>query len=518
MKSQLSVVRGVQCVGNPANLPPGKQLRLNPGPPVDIILFIPASTFPSLPPLSMFLKPKRIIFWLHLITGIVCGLIVALMATTGAIYAFQGEIQAYARRDVARIVPTESARVSLDDLMKSIRKDNPDAQPSGIVVYADPAAATQVMMGRERPSLYANPYTGEVKPDSATKLSGFFSFTLQLHRWLALGGEGKKIGGFITGACSAAFLFLSLSGLYLWWPRHWSWRTLKPATWFIKGAKGKARDWNWHNVFGFWSLPLLIVLSSTGMIMSYRWASNLLYVVAGETPPPARAEAPGEARPSAAAPAAGAPSGEKSPAPAGATGEAPRAESRIAPPEPGARPLGYDALLALVQKEAQDWASISFRMQAAGGARGGMNREGGAPRVEGERREGGASGEGRRSRGATPVSVIVRREGLPLTSNLTLTLNPYTGEVIKREGFAEKSLGNKLRSSVRPVHTGEAFGIPGQLLMFLASVAALILVYTGFALSWRRFFPGKKTRHHQHRGDGHEPPVFNTAHTPTAEN
>src|SRR6218665_267357 len=134
----------------------------------------------------MALKPKRIFFWLHLITGIVCGLIIAVLATTGAIYAFQGEIQAVARRDVARVIPGET-RVPLDDLMKSVRKENPDAQPSGIGVYKDPAAAPQVMMGREKPSLYANPYTGELKPDSATKLSGFFAFVLQLHRWLALG-------------------------------------------------------------------------------------------------------------------------------------------------------------------------------------------------------------------------------------------------------------------------------------------------------------------------------------------
>lgn len=435
----------------------------------------------------MALKPKRIIFWLHLITGIVCGSVVALLATTGAIYAFQGEIQAYARRDVARVAPTGGDRVSLDDLIKSVRKENPDAQPSGLVVYADPAAATQVMMGREKPSLYANPYTGELKPDSAAKLSGFFSFTLTLHRWLALGGDGKKIGAAITGACSAAFLFLSLSGLYLWWPRGWSWRTLKPATWFIKGAKGRVRDWNWHNVFGFWSLPLLIVLSSTGMIMSYRWANNLLYIVAGETPPPPRAEGPAEK-------------------------SSTLAETRIAPPEPGARPAGYDALLAIAQKEAPDWASISFRMQSAG--------KPGARAVSGEssrRREAGGS-EMKPARGAAPVSVIIRRNSaLPLTANLTLTLNPYTCEVIKREGFAEKSLGGKLRASARPVHTGEAFGIPGQLVMFLAALAALVLVYTGFALSWRRFFPGKKARHHQHRGEGHEPPVFNSAHTPPVE-
>lgn len=506
----------------------------------------------------MALKPKRLFFWLHLIAGIVCGLVIAVLATTGAIYAFQGEIQAVARRDVARVTPGES-RVPLDDLMSAVRKGNPDAQPAGLVVYADPAAATQVMMGREKPSLYANPYTGELKPDSAEKLAGFFSFTLRLHRWLAIGGENRAIGGAITGACSAAFLFLSLSGLYLWWPRAWKWRTLKPSTWFIKGAKGKVRDWNWHNVFGFWSLPLLIVLSATGMMMSYRWASNLLYLVAGETPPAARAEGrPGESREGAGAKPEGEVNKSAAAAPSGGMGREGPAVAPIAPPEPGAKPLSYDELLGFAQKEVPDWASISFRMQAARGAAGaraarppregagdagGVSEEqprrrrrgenaaaaGEAARAPGEERrasgenaageepraERAPRGEGRRSRGAAPVSVIIRRDsGLPLTSSLTLTLNPYTGAVIKREGFADKSLGNKLRGSVRPVHTGEAFGWPGQLVMALACIAALILVYTGFALSWRRFFPRKKQRHHQHRDDGKEPAVFRSAHEP----
>ena len=449
----------------------------------------------------MALKPKRVLFWMHLITGVVCGLIVALLATTGGIYAFQGEIQAFARRDVARVIPAETPRVPLADILATVRKENPDTPPSGIVVHADPAAATQVMMGREKPSLYANPYTGEVKVDSAAKLSEGFAFVLRLHRWLAFGGENKKIGAAITGACATAFLFLSLSGLYLWWPRHLTRRTIRPSAWFIRGAKGRLRDWNWHNVFGFWSLPLLILLSSTGMAMSYRWAGNLLYVVVGETPPPPRNEAPR------------APGDERS------------SEPRIEPPEPGMRPLGHDALLAVARKEAPDWASISFRMQGAG-----MGREVAEasrlrskredPRVTdpaGPRSEAGgaarAPDETRRPRGVAHVSIIIRHEGaLPLTAVTTLTLNPYTGEVIKREGFAEKSLGNKFRGAVRPVHTGEAFGIPGQLLMFLAAVAALILVYTGFALSWRRFFPGKKTRHHQHRDDGKQPPVFESGH------
>ncbi len=40
--------------------------------------------------------------------------------------------------------------------------------------------------------------------------------------------------------------------------------------------RGKARDWNWHNVIGFWSSAVLIVLTLTAAVMSYPWANDLL--------------------------------------------------------------------------------------------------------------------------------------------------------------------------------------------------------------------------------------------------
>jgi uncharacterized iron-regulated membrane protein len=41
---------------------------------------------------------------------------------------------------------------------------------------------------------------------------------------------------------------------------------------------------------------------------------------------------------------------------------------------------------------------------------------------------------------------------------------------------------------MRFLHTGEALGWPGQLLAGLFSLFSVVLVYTGFALAWRRFF------------------------------
>ena len=113
------------------------------------------------------------------------------------------------------------------------------------------------------------------------------------HRWLGdRTASGRAIGKAITGACNAAFLFLALSGLYLWWPRRWNRAAMRLSLWFRRGLAGRARDFNWHNVIGFWSLPVLIVMTTSGMMISYRWVSNLIYTRDGGD-----RRRPGRARP-----------------------------------------------------------------------------------------------------------------------------------------------------------------------------------------------------------------------------
>ena len=49
--------------------------------------------------------------------------------------------------------------------------------------------------------------------------------------------------------------------------------------WFRGGLAGRARDWNWHNVIGFWCATPLFLIVLTGVVMSYPWANDLLWVV-----------------------------------------------------------------------------------------------------------------------------------------------------------------------------------------------------------------------------------------------
>ena len=77
------------------------------------------------------------------------------------------------------------------------------------------------------------------------------------------------------------FCFWRFPVVYIWFPRNLSWRNFKPVLWFRRGLKGKARNFNWHNTIGFWTSLVLIILTVTGVVISYQWAGNLLYTLTG---------------------------------------------------------------------------------------------------------------------------------------------------------------------------------------------------------------------------------------------
>ena len=106
--------------------------------------------------------------------------------------------------------------------------------------------------------------------------------------------------------------------------------------------------------------------------------------------------------------------------------------------------------------------------------------------------EGRPGGEGRPS-GPAALGLAVKEPGnWPPFATTQVSLNPYTAEVLRQDAFANLSAGNRARRWLRFLHTGEALGLPGQFLAALGCLGGLFLVWTGVALSWRRFFPGKR--------------------------
>jgi uncharacterized iron-regulated membrane protein len=371
---------------------------------------------------------NRIIFWCHLTTGVIAGIIILIMAVTGVLLAYERQIIDWADTRNYRAAPSSpgAARLPVEDLLARFKEAQPDAAPSTIILRADPTmpAAIAVAGGG---NIFINPHTGEVLGGGSQGTRNFFRVITDVHRWLGARGEDRAVARAITGACNLGFLFMVVSGFYLWWPRKWRWPQVRNVIWFRGRLAGRARDFNWHNVIGFWSaVPLFIVVLSA-VVISYTWASNLLYRIAGETPPAPRA-APAQAP-------AGRPAGEPDQ----------HAAAKLA---------GLNQLWDAAEQQTTGWQSITMRLPA--------------------------------SADAPVVFTIDRGNGGQPQARGQLTLNRATGEVVQWEPFSSYTTGRKLRSILRFAHTGEVAGIVGQTVAGLASAGGAVLVWTGLALSWRR--------------------------------
>src|ERR1044072_4270050 len=222
---------------------------------------------------------RKFIFWCHLSAGVIAGLVILIMSVTGALLAFQPQIERFADRNMRTVQP-QAERLSAEALFAKVREARPDLKPTGLTLQSDPTAAASFALGRDG-VLYVNPYTGDVTGESAKGVRSFFQVVTDWHRWLGTSGDGRATGRAVTGACNAAFLVLAISGPYIWWPKKWTRNSLSSITRLKRGLKGRARDFNWHNVTGFWCALVLVILTATGMVMSYQWANNLLYTMTG---------------------------------------------------------------------------------------------------------------------------------------------------------------------------------------------------------------------------------------------
>ncbi len=240
---------------------------------------------------------RNLVFWCHLVAGVFAGVVVLIMSVTGVLLTYQRQITLWAEmRTVEAAPPSPGAqRLPPAALVERVLRTE-KGKPTALTWRAGRDAPVQVAFGRER-TVFASAYTGEVLGEGAQGVRAFFRKVTDIHRWLGAGEENRALGKMVTGASNLAFLFLVVSGFYLWWPSEWSRRMLRNVTWFRRGLRPKARDFNWHNTIGFWSAVPLFVVVLSGVVISYRWAGDLVYRAAGETPPP---PAEGGGRPGAA--------------------------------------------------------------------------------------------------------------------------------------------------------------------------------------------------------------------------
>jgi uncharacterized iron-regulated membrane protein len=250
----------------------------------------------------------------------------------------------------------------------------------------------------------------------------FETITL-VHRWFALEGDGLQVGKAFTNIANLIFIFLAATGLYLWVTPIFRWVVLKSKMKLnSKPPTGKARDYNWHHVFSFWMYVPILVMSVTGAVIAYSWANTLVFAAFGEAPQSLRAP----------------------PAEVSSVGSA-------------EVPVGAASLqdkLEVCSALVSNWKTITFPAGA--------------------------------SLAAPTTYDIDYGNGAQPHLRVQAVVSPE-GEVTRQtETFKERTRGTRARLVIRFLHTGEVLGVFGQTFAGLGSIATLFLVWSGFALSYRR--------------------------------
>ena len=403
----------------------------------------------------MTLPLRRFVFWMHLAAGVSAGLVILIMSVTGVILAYEKQIVRWADGLSGPPATAGQARLPIDDVIGRASSVMRDATAGTITIRRKVDAPVEVNFG-PKGTVFVHAYTGEILGTGSARTRAFFRSVMEWHRWLALKDASRATGKAITGVSNLVFFFIVLSGFYLWWPRTWTWTQFRQLLWFRGGLPSKARDFNWHHVIGFWSLVPLAAIVWSGVVIGYPWASDLTYRMAGEAPPP-RAAQGGPGRPGEGPAREGRerPEQGRGPRTAGGPGER---RSDAGERQSAAASVAYMSLASLFDRAATqsaDWTILSARVPAA---RDGMLQ----------------------------VTVDTGTGAQPQKKG-TLQLDRVTGATRKWEPFEAQSKGRQWRSWMRFVHTGEYYGLVGQTIACVVTAGAVVLVYTGLALTWRRF-------------------------------
>jgi sulfite reductase (NADPH) flavoprotein alpha-component len=316
--------------------------------------------------------------------------------------------------------------------MERVGTANPHERIATLTLSSNPGDAARVGFaavpsasgapGRRGETRYVDPYTGEM----LAKLRGedFFRTVTQMHRYLVSGAIGKQI----VGASTVGLLILALSGLYLRWPR----RPLDGRVWltFSWAQKGRGFLWSLHSVAGTWVLLCYLLAALTGLYWSYNWYRDALFAITG-TPRPARMNMPAEME------AAKNPLVDKQPR------------------EP-------DFTLDANGKAAIDKAWGVFRAEVAGFSTATLR----LPDPAGP-----------------PVQITYLDIEAPhQRATNRITFDPATGRIAQHERYRDKPAGGRIMSSIFSLHSGRFFGVPGAMMMMLASLTMPLSAISGWML------------------------------------
>lgn len=223
---------------------------------------------------------------LHLWLGLSVGLIIFIVSLSGTMYVFKDEIQNQLRKD-AISVKTETVTqlpLSVEVLKEKITLELNEKYPvSSVEIPLDKSKSYKfIFYEKDKKAwnyfnevkinklIYVNQYTGEILGIYNEKYD-LFPILKSIHWSLLLKSDWGK---YVVGIPVVLFIIMLITGIILWWPKNkkmrkgrfsFDWKNVK--TW-------KRKNYDLHNVLGFYASFIALLLSLSGLYFAYPWVKN----------------------------------------------------------------------------------------------------------------------------------------------------------------------------------------------------------------------------------------------------
>jgi uncharacterized iron-regulated membrane protein len=360
---------------------------------------------------------KKTVRKIHLWLGFASGLVVFVVALTGAIWSFETEISDLVY-DYRKVEPLDQPHIRIERI-KEISEPYLDNINS--IYFSGKNRCLSVRQWTKTNGvmrnkyLYLNPYNGEIL---AKQLEGrsFFEWVIELHMNLLLGDIGAKVVSYST----LIFLFIIISGIYLWWPKNTKARRQRFSFQWRKGMSWKRKNYDLHSVLGFYACWVILFAVITGLAWSFQWVDKTIYFVA----------------------TAGEPYKDYS-----------EYLSRSDKNHPAKGNMDDIILQQAIQAYGKDYDNIWFY----------------PPQNEND-----------------SYYVYVNPSPTTFYTSEAFYFDQRTGELLAVENNSTLTNGEAIRNMYYDIHVGKILGLPGQLLMFFASLLVASLPITGFCIWYGR--------------------------------
>jgi uncharacterized iron-regulated membrane protein len=218
-------------------------------------------------PSSTARRVRRIMFFIHLWTGVTIGLWFALIGGSGSIMAWLPELISYEMRarHPFEITQPGQAQIPLSQALAQLQKKHPELKPAELASITVPNERYPFYLVPVRSNgggVYKiDPYSGTVHP-RYRKTDLIIGNIANFHEMLMLGPQGL-----IANTVGSVFaLFILLSGLWLWWPS--TLKQLRLRLTVKRGSTPRRLFMDLHNVFGAYLYVILFTASVTAIVLA----------------------------------------------------------------------------------------------------------------------------------------------------------------------------------------------------------------------------------------------------------